>query len=243
NLAFESLNLDKDPASFRRLRQSYLLKKPSNAYQNSLLLRNKLEIQQKKEDRLAESYFEYLAQSAHWPANGADKSKILSAAPLAAKNVLLGLIDVAINNNLTQASWLIGSNYKQMEIDSEGKISVKPVGRSRFSRSNFIHLLGCVSAESLDLPPLLERTRPKSFKYPAMAHGDMVRPKMSITNLISLDNFKSHILPLLTPTLLERAYLFSLNKAEFQTSGHISVEGIIVKLDRLDGLEPEQHSR
>jgi curved DNA-binding protein CbpA len=231
NLAFEALNLDKDPASFRKIRQAYLLRKPSTAYRSSLILRDKLEAMMEKENRLAESFFDYLANGANWP-NGEQSTQTLSA-NLPAKNIRLGLLDVAINNNIPQASWLLGSNYKQMEINSEGLLSVKAVGRSRFSRSDFIHLLGCVPVEAVDLPPILERTNAKSFKQPALSSTLGAKPKVSVMNLISLENFKRHILTLLTPTLIERAYLFSLNRAEFQTSRHISLEGIIVKFDRL----------
>ena len=232
NLAYESLDFDRDPARFRSLRKSYLARQPSAAWRNSLLLRDRLEAQLESEDRLASNFFSYVAASAAQEPE--PPSRDLSV-PLPAKGVSLGLIDVAINNNLTQASWLVGSNYKQMVIDAEGRLSVKAVGRGRFSRSNFIRLLGCVPVKDLELPPLLERTCSDSFREPAPRPG--AAPKNKVLNLISLEGFKRHVLPLLSPLLLERAYLFSLNKAEFKRTGLISVEGVIVKLERRDGLE------
>jgi hypothetical protein len=56
---------------------------------------------------------------------------------------------------------------------------------------------------------------------------------MSVLNLLSPDNFKRHILPILEPILMERAYLFSLNNDIYTNTGLITLEGVIVKLDRL----------
>jgi hypothetical protein len=234
NIAYETLDFDRDPAAFRSLRKSYLARQPSAAWRNSLLLRDRLEAQLESEDRLAANFFSYVAASA---APELEPPAPPRSAPLPAKGISLGLLDVAISNNLTQASWLVGSNYKQMVIDPEGRLSVKAVGRGRFSRANFIRLLGCVPVKALELLPLLERTISDSFREPPPRSG--TPPKNKVLNLISLDGFKRHVLPLLSPLLLERAYLFSLNKAEFTKSGLVSVEGVIVKLDRLGEIEAE----
>ena len=231
NLAYASLNFDRDPATFRRHRKSYLAKRPGSAWRNSVLLKNQLEAQVEKEAALASNFFSYLS-SLSVPGQGAAPESSALTSPLPAKKVRLGLLDVAINNNIRQAFWLTGSNYKQMEFDEEGRLKVKAVGRGRFTRSNYIHPIGCVPVQSLDLEPLLERTNSPSFRemasFPANA-----RPKLKVLNLISLENFKRHVLPLLSPVLLERAYLFSINDAEFKKTGLISLEGAIVKIDLL----------
>lgn len=230
NLAFEALDLDKDPASFRKLRKVYASRRPASAYRNSLILQEKLNAQMEKEDRLAQSFLSYLAQAAiPAPGDGRDTP----AVPLPARGIRLGLSDVAISNNIRQASWVLGSNYKQLTIDADGQPSVKPVGRSRFAKANYIHLLGCVPVESVELMPLLERGQATSFKSPSLPPGEGVNPRMSVLNFLNADNFKRHVLPLLRPVLLERAYLFSLNNDVYGNSGLISLEGVIVKLDRL----------
>ncbi|MDR2456342.1 MAG: J domain-containing protein [Deltaproteobacteria bacterium] len=224
NLAYESL--DRDPATFRRHRKSYLAKRPGSAFRNSVLLKNQLEALAEKENKLAANFFSYLKSLSAPGQNGGEKP----SPPLPAKGVKLGLLDVAINNNVRQSFWLTGSNYKQMEFDSDGLLKVKAVGRGRFSRSNFIHPLGCVPVQAIDLEPLLERTNSQSFREMASYPG-VIRPKLKVLNLISLENFKKHVLPLLAPVLLERAYLFSINDAEFKKTGLISLEGVIVKID------------
>jgi hypothetical protein len=226
NLAYESLNLDRDPATFRRHRKSYLAKRPGSAFRNSVLLKNQLEAQVEKEGKLAANFFSYLKSLSAPGQNGSGQP----SPPLPAKGVRLGLLDVAINNTVRQAFWLTGSNYKQMEFDSDGLLKVKAVGRGRFSRSNFIHPLGCVPVQAIDLEPLLERTNSQSFREMASYPG-LIRPKLKVLNLISLENFKKHVLPLLAPVLIERAYLFSINDAEFKKTSLVSLEGVIVKID------------
>ncbi|MDR1871635.1 MAG: J domain-containing protein [Deltaproteobacteria bacterium] len=231
NLAFEAINLDRDPASFRSLRKAYLTRQPAAAFKHAFLLKNQLNLQLERESVLADNFLSYLAQDAKRPGETQDKPSLVK---LTDTGLRLGLLDVAINNNIRQASWVLGANYKQMEISLEGILSVKAVGRRRYSRANFIRLLGCVPTDRLDIAPLLEKTPEQFFRYPALSPGvDPPGPKPSVLNLISQDNFKRHVLKFLEPFLLERAYLFSLNKAEFSTTGHISLEGVIVKLDYL----------
>jgi hypothetical protein len=236
NLAFEALDLDKNQPSFRRHRKAYMARRPESAYKSALILKNRLEDQYRSQDLLADVFLAYLAQGAAW-------ERLESASPplvsLPAKGVLLGLFDVALNSGLRQASWLLGSNYKQIEIEENGAMSVKNVGRSRFSRSDYIHLIGSVPVEALDLGPLLEKPPAKSFRgptpWPSPSGG---QPREPVLNLVSRDNFKGRILQHLKPVLAERSYLFSLNKAEYLSSGRISLEGVIIKLEFLDRPRP-----
>jgi hypothetical protein len=231
NLAFEELDLDKNPASFKRLRKLYASRRPDIAYQNSLLLKKELQVQQEKEDHLAQCFLSYLASSAF---NGKNRDGDPLAVSLPAKSINLGLSDVAITNNIRQASWFLGSNYKNISIDSQGQLSVKPVGRSRFCKANFIHLLGTIPIEAIELTPLLERGQANSFKSPALPPGvESANARLSVLNLVNPEKFKRHVLPILKPILSERSYLFSLNNDIYNTSGLISLEGVIVKLEKI----------
>ncbi|MDR1658333.1 MAG: J domain-containing protein [Deltaproteobacteria bacterium] len=229
NLAYESLNFDRDPTACRQLRKSYVSKRSTVVVQDLAKIKNQLASQKAKEDRLAANFFRYLTASV--PSNGVPPKTILSA-PLPAKNILLGLMDVAINNNLFQSSWTQVKNYKQIQFDSEGKMSVLHVGRQNFAATDFIRPLGCVPVSDVDLIPLLIPARAgQEFSNNAPFPKTKWSVKTSVLNLISLDNFKRFILPLLTPKLFERAYLFSLNQAEFKKSGHISLDGLIIRLE------------
>ncbi|MDR3152713.1 MAG: J domain-containing protein [Deltaproteobacteria bacterium] len=239
NLAFEELNLDKNRPSFRRHRKSYLQNQhPAFLRRNVALMGDRLRDQEAREERLAEGYLSFLLAGAFLPreAPGASAAAAswTAALPLA-RNVLLGLQDVAIKNNIRHASWLLGSNYKNIEINSEGEMRVRSVGRRDFSAARSTVLLGCVPKDAVNITPLLERCPPARFyKRPALPEFDPdALPQVSVLNLISQDNFKKHLLSSLCPVLMESAYLFSVNRREFNSSGLISLEGVIVKMEAM----------
>jgi hypothetical protein len=231
NLAYEELDLDKNLSSFRRHRKNYLKTLPSEIHKNAVILKDRLKCQEAREERLTELFFSYLV-SFFDPAKDPD----LSPQPLAARNVLLGLQDVAIKNNIRHASWLLGSNYKNIEINGEGEMRTRAVGRRDFSLSRNTILLGCVPKDAVNITPILERCQPgRIFKSPAFTEYDPeALPQVTVRNFVSQDNFKKHILNRLHPVLMESAYLFSLNRLEFSNSGLISLEGVIVKMENLE---------
>ncbi|MDR1043956.1 MAG: hypothetical protein LBP33_02410 [Candidatus Adiutrix sp.] len=233
NLAFEALNLDKDPVAFRRHRKAFVARRPRSAYRRSQMLERELMRQKLKEDHLASAYLGRLVADHGWEAAlGADSPVITAPFPL--KNVRLGLLDVAINQNLKMASWSLGSNYKEINFDAAGQMTVRPVGRSRFSLAGYIRLLGTVPAADLDLMPLLDRPPARFFRAPALnasigANG----PSISVLNRISQEQFKAHVLVHLQPRVTERSYLFSLSRPEFEESGCLTLEGLVVKIEKL----------
>ncbi|MDR2460701.1 MAG: J domain-containing protein [Deltaproteobacteria bacterium] len=229
NLAFEALDLDRNLVAFRQHRKNYLLTHPSNARNNTLILRDRLKNQAAREEKLADVFFSYLLHAA-------DETQLGALAQLGARNVLLGLQDVAIKNNVRHASWLLGSNYKNIEINSDGALRTRAVGRRHFCASNNTVLLGCVPKDTVNITPLLERCAPsRIFKSPAITDYDPdALPQVTVRNLINQDNFKKYLLSSLKPILMESAYLFSLNRHEFSSSGLISLEGVIVKMETLE---------
>jgi hypothetical protein len=236
NLAFEALDLEKNQASFRRHRKNYLLSHPSVAHRNMLALRDKLQSQAVREGLLVDGFWSFLAQGAE-----GDAGSFRDAGPgppaLGIRNVLLGLQDVAIKNNVRHASWLLGSNYKNMEINGLGEIRVRSVGRKDYRHAEGTVLLGCVPKEAANVTMLLERCPPsRVYKSPALFEFDPnALPQVAVMNLISRDNFKRHLLPHLHPLLLERSYLFSLDRQEYHDTGLIRLEGVIIKMDPLPG--------
>jgi len=228
NLAFEAINLDKNPLAFRRHRKSFVARRPSTAYLRSQTLERALVVQAAREERLAQAYLGRLMADYGWPAAETVRP-LVTALPL--KNVRLGLLDVAINQNLKTASWTLGNNYKEMNFDSGGRLSVRGVGRSRFRRAAYIHLLGAVPATEIELLPLLERPPARFFKRPALSAGGDLSPDISVLNRISPDRFKSHVLISLKPEITERSYLFSLNRPEFEETGCLTLEGLVVKIE------------
>ncbi|UQZ88796.1 hypothetical protein C4J81_06095 [Deltaproteobacteria bacterium Smac51] len=241
NLAFEALNLDKNPVSFRRHRKSFVARRPRSVYQKSLLLQRELSLQAAREDRLATAYLSRLVAEHGWDETASTEGLPSAALPFPLKNVRLGLLDVAINQNLKMASWSLGSNYKEMKFDAKGQLTLKPVGRSRFNRAGYIHILGSVPADQIELMPLLERPAARFFKSPALnasigANG----PSLSVLNRISQENFKRHVLVHLRPMIMERAYIFSLNRPDYEENGSLTLEGLVVKINILTDIDKKQ---
>lgn len=238
NLAFESLNLDKNPVAFRHHRKAFVARRPQTAYKKSLALERELALREAREAQLATAYLDRLVADYGWgasddPADGEDPPPEIISFPL--RNLRLGLLDVAINQNLKMASWSLGSNYKEISFGPDGEMSVRPVGRSNFNRVGYIHLIGSVPADLVELKPLLERPPARFFKTPALnasigANG----PSLSVLNRISPEQFKAHVLVHLQAAVSERSYLFSLNRPEYEETGCLTLEGLVVKMDNLE---------
>jgi hypothetical protein len=236
NLAFEALDLDNNQVSFRKHRKSYLLTHPTVAHRNMMVMRDRLQSQAAKEERLADGFWSYLSQGAA-DDGGPFQGDAAGPPGLSVRNVLLGLQDVAIKNNVRHASWLLGSNYKNIEIDLAGEIWVRAVGRKSYHHSPDTALLGCVPKDAVNITTLLERCPPSRFyKSPALFDYDPdALPQVSVMNLISPENFKKHLLLHLHPLLLDRSYLFSLHRREFLETGLIRLEGVIIKMEPVPG--------
>lgn len=236
NLAFEALNLDKDPAVFRRHRKNFVARRPQTAYKKSLTLARELARAEAQEERLASAYLGRLVTDYGWPKPDHPDALMNQPPPDAVRfplrNLRLGLLDVAINQNLKMAAWSLGSNYKEINFGPEGEITIRPVGRSNFRRAAYIRLIGSVPAEKIELKPLLERPPARFFKTPALnasigANG----PPLSVLNRISPEQFKAHVLVHLQAAVSERSYLFSINRPEFEETGCLTLEGLVVKVN------------
>ncbi len=235
NLAFELLNLDKKPESFRHHRKNFVARRPSTAYRKSQALERALAAQVIQREQLATAYLNRLLSDYGWGGIGeSDSAADTTRAYFPLRNVRLGLLDVAVNHHYkTAASWSIGSNYKEINLDASGYLSIRGIGRSHFSRAAYIHLLGSVPATEIELLPLLERSGACVFKAPALTNSivDRGAPGFLVSNRINFDKFKKHILIYLRPMITERSYLFSLNRPEFEETGCLTLEGLVVKVN------------
>ncbi|MBW2091777.1 MAG: J domain-containing protein [Deltaproteobacteria bacterium] len=238
NLAFEKLNLDKDSDSFRHYHKLYAARRNKGLRKKINTLRKDLnEIKKSKED-LANNFMEYLLQVlSQRDGNGSDWSKIDQPYLLPhPTNLKLGLNDIAINHNLRSCSWELGSNYKEIFFDDDGEMSYRPVGRTKPYRVNYIQLLGTIETEKIDLVPLLNQVPPKPnfYRGPTLNSsysGDKI--PVEIMNTLSLERFRKFCLPLLSPKLKERSYLFSIQRPVFDNELNISLEGVIVKISEI----------
>ena len=167
NLAFESLNLDKDPESFRYYHRTYSGRINRGLRKKVAELENQLKAGRERQNLLSDRFMLYLLCGLPWQEAEELGRPCRLTAPA---NVKLGLNDVAINQNVRTASWSLGSNYKEIVFDALGSMYYRPVGRSKPFVVNFIHLLGVIGLGEIDLLPLLNRVppRPGFFRCPAL---------------------------------------------------------------------------
>ena len=233
NLAFEKLNLDKNSESFKAFKKAYVGRRSKGMRKKVAELESEIKGLHNRHESLADSYMAYLLRSLPWQMEPGEEP---GRGPVAPAGLKLGLNDVAINHNIRSMSWNLGSNYKELVFDPLGSLLYKPVGRSKPYPVNFICILGSIDSRELDLVPLLDRVEPREgfFKSPALdsRYGIDGAP-LQVLNTISLEKFKKHCLPLLSPNLTERAFLFSIHRPTFEQERRITVEGVIVKISKL----------
>lgn len=233
NLAFEKLNLEKDPESFKKYQKRYSSRRTRGLKKRIIELEQEIIENRTRQTSLADGYMNFLLKGLPWITGNGQESHRLSP-PLA--NLKLGLNDVAINQNLRSVSWNMGSNYKEIIFDSLGTMYYRPVGRSKAFQANYIYLLGCIDMDKIDLLPILDRVPPREgfFKSPALdsRYGIDGAP-LQVLNTITLEKFKNYCLSALSSTLTERSYLFSVHRPQFEANSGITLEGVIVKLSNL----------
>lgn len=237
NLAFEKLNLDKDVESFKYHHKVYAARRNKGLRKKITALQDNLKEAESNHEMLASNFMSHLLRDLTWqqPDDESSNQEERSCRMDKLSNVALGLNDVAINHNIRGCSWDLGSNYKEISFDNDGRMFYRPVGRSKPFRVKYIQLLGTIDVDKMDLLPLLRQRppRPNFFKGPALdsRHG-IDKPCTDVINTLSLEKFKKFCLPHLYPELRERSYLFSIQRPIYEEESDISLEGVIVKVSR-----------
>jgi len=228
NLAFEKLDHDRDPASLEHYQNLYA-RRIGEGWKKTIrqLNREILDLNSCNEN-LSRGYLRRLLE----PCFPDHKDLVSGTANLFhLKNWRLGLQDIAINHNVRSLTWALGTNYKEIKFDSEGRMFYKLPCRKRFIQVNFIKLLGTVDKDKVDLVPLLDRVIPKDQEVQQEKWLKVCseNPKcFDILNSLSIDKFRRHCLPFLKPDMTEGAFLFSLHRNTSQR-GRINLEGLIIR--------------
>jgi curved DNA-binding protein CbpA len=139
NLAFEKLDLTSDAESFRHYQRLYAGRTKRGIKKQFSTLANDLEEARKNRGHLAGNFFDYILE-VH-SVNHKEKSRKGYATPVSLMpkpvSLKLGLNDMAINHYSRSCDWELGSNYKEIIFNKEGKMSIRPVGRTRSHRANY----------------------------------------------------------------------------------------------------------
>ncbi len=228
NLAFEKLDYERDPASLEHYQQLYA-RRVAEGWKKTIrrLNREILDLNSHNEN-LSRGYLRHLLEPL-FPDLPDSVPGLNSIFRL--KNRIVGLQDIAINHNVRSLTWMLGTNYKEIKFDAEGRMSYKLPCRKKFIQVNFIKLLGTVDKDKVDLIPLLDRVTPNDQvvrleKWKKAVPEDL--KCFDVLNTLSADNFRRHCLPFLMPDMKEGSFLFSLHWNTAQEK-RINLEGLIIR--------------
>jgi hypothetical protein len=229
NIAFEKLNLERDPDSLDHFRNLYV-RKPSEGWKKTLRQMNRqLAELHSKTELLSQGYLRHLLEPC-FPEQ--QDFACEHAAVFNLKSRRFGLQDIAINHNVHSLSWDLGTNYKELKFDAEGRMFYKLPCRKRFIQVNFIKLLGAVDKDKVDLVPLLDRVIPQDLLIRQEKGGkpyEESQKGFDILNSLPVEKFRRHCLPFLKPDLSEGSFLFSLHRKTCQEN-QINLEGLIIRV-------------
>jgi len=231
NLALEKLNHDRDPASLDHYRNLYIRKRGEGWKKAFRQLNRENQDLQWTNETLSRGYLQHLLKPCfpeeQNPASGPPDIFNL-------KNSRFGIQDIAINHNVRSMSWDLGTNYKEIKFDAEGRMYYKLPCRKRFIQVNFIKLLGAVEKDKVDLIPLLDRVIPQDLVV-KQEKGKKAYPEnfkcFDVLNSLPVEEFRRYCLPFLKPEITEGAFLFSLHRNPLQEN-RINLEGLIIRVHK-----------
>lgn len=228
NLAYEKLDHDRDPASLEHYQLLYARRVGEGWKKTIRQLNREISDLNSNNDTLSRGYLRHLLEPC-FPDQAGSVSDISTIFQL--KNRIVGLQDIAINHNVRSLTWTLGTNYKEMKFDVEGRMFYKLPCRKRMIPVNFIKLLGTVDKDKVDLVPLLDRVTPKDQVVQPEKWKKTVPENLKcfdVLNRLSFEKFRLHCLPFLKPDLREGAFLFSLHRNSVPEN-RINLEGLIIR--------------
>lgn len=228
NLAFEKLNHERDPASLEHYQHLYARKASEGWRKTIRLLHKEIEALQAERENLSEAYLRHLLATSFpgSPSPFPEKADIFHL-----KSLRLGLQDIAIHHNIRSLTWELGTNYKEIRFDAEGRMFYKLPCRKKAIPVNFIKLIGTVDKEKVDLIPLLDRQIPNDRPDRRASWekgGKESKSAFDVLNTLSMEKFRRHCLPHLKPEMKEGAFLFSVHKGAL-VQNRIHLEGLIIR--------------
>ncbi len=230
NLAYEQLDWEKNPESFLRHKERYIAA-PKRDNKKAAKIQDALQLLIERQGQMSNSFWQYLPQS-----RGKDPQ---AAAPVLScldslRDVTLGLIDIALKQNLRSGSWTKGTGYKELRFDETGQMHRRLPCRKSFAAVNYVKLIGTIQKDRIDIEALLEKKPLKGAMY-IPNHSPATRTRslrhVEVMNSILLPEFKWHCLPFLCPDILEGRYLFSIH-TNVDGRDKVFVEGIISRITR-----------
>ncbi len=220
NLAFEALDWERDPESFKKHRQAYLRRLSRRTQRRTIdELTQKVAALLRQQELLTENYWQHLLEVLKLT-----EGPTLFPEPPRMKKITL--LDVCLKFNVSFAGFGRPLAFKEILFDEEGFLYYRFPKRRKFHLVSFITLVGSVPRRYLEIWPLLEK-KPS----PERTGSGLPNPKdFEVLNIIQLEVFKRSCLPLLKTGLQEDAYLFSIHHRRSSPKHHIFLEGMILRI-------------
>ncbi len=209
NLAFEALNLPKNPESFRKYRQAYI-KRLSRKTLRSKLEEMALRLGRafRERDHLEEAFWENLlvrAQEGH----------LLSPRP---RKIRIKVFDLSLKYRFPYPVFGSRAPFKEFLFDEEGELYLKVPGKRPPRKISGLKMVGCVPREKIEPWLLLEKTPGEE----GLMAEDYLRA----------ETFRRACLPHLKPRLLPNSYLFSFRNED---CSRLYLEGLVIVSEPLEG--------
>ncbi|MDQ7838527.1 MAG: hypothetical protein RDU59_08545 [Thermodesulfobacteriota bacterium] len=228
NLAYEKLNWAKDPNLFLLHKERYL-KAPRREEKKLRDMQAILETVIGKQREMADSFWQYLGYSEEQAA----RSDACSCLKMPA-SITLGIIDVAMRQNVRSEGWATGLGYKEIRFDENSQMYYRLSRQRKFTAVNFIKLIGTIAKDKIDIDALLEKKPLKGVLY-IQTQTPVKRSKSSkyleVLNTIPISEFKWHCLPFLRPDIVEGRYLFSIHRKP-SALDKVFLEGIVSRISK-----------
>ena len=207
NLAFEALDLRRNPESFRHWRRAYL-KRLSRKTLRSRLEEMHLRLGRSEREReiLSEAFWQSLLSRAR-------EGHLLSPAP---RRLRLKIYDIGLQYRLPYPVFGRRGPFKEFLFDEEGRLFVRLPGTSELREGQSLRLLGGVPREKIEPWLLLE-------KIPS---EEGLRPE----NFLRTETFKRACLPHLKHEMEPNLYLFSLRPED---PSRLYLEGLLLEMTPL----------
>ncbi len=220
NLAFEALDLERDPDSFREYRQAYLRRLSRRTQKRTIEnLTQQVALLLRQRELLQENYWRHLLEVFRLRPGP-------TLFPHPPRGIKVTLLDVSLRFNVSFSGFGRSLAFKEILFDHEGALYYRFPRKRKFQPVRFLTLVGSVPRDHVEIWPLLVK------KATAEATVGLPNPKaFEVLNLVETEVFKRACLPLLRLELSENAYLFSLRQKTGLPEAGVYLEGMVLKVE------------
>ncbi|MBX6423255.1 J domain-containing protein [Thermosulfurimonas sp. F29] len=208
NLAFEALNLSKNPESFRRWRKAYIKRLSRRSLKNQLEeMALRLGRAFRERDHLEEAFWENLLVRAR-------EGHLISPPP---RRLRIKVFDLSLKYRLPYPLFGPKAPFKEFLFDGEGRLYIRFSGKHTPRKVSGLTLVGCVPRDRIEPWLLLEKTPGEEG--------------LIAEEYLRAETFRRACLPHLKPHLLREGYLFSFRNEDYS---RLYLEGLILNIESLE---------